>query len=135
MSHFFLQYKKSIFISLVILILSTISGSSLQKVPIIELPNLDKIIHFIMYFALSTALLTDIYKENKRFSVKSIWFIILFPFLYGVLMELLQKYFVANRTCDILDVLANTIGLLTAIIFFRKSKSYQKWVLKLMRLF
>ena len=120
MAHLFLQYRKTIFISLLVLILSTIPGNSLHKVPIIEIPNLDKLIHFIMYFSLATSLLLDVYKVRSFVSFRVVWFTIFYSFLYGILMELLQKYFVENRTSDILDVLANTVGLLFAIFFFFK---------------
>jgi len=135
MAHLFLRYKTTIFISLVVLLLSTIPGSSLHKVPIIEIPNLDKLIHFIMYFSLATAILLDVYKEYDKLSSKAIWTAILFPFFYGVLMEFLQKYFVENRTADVLDALANTVGLLTALIFFLKFKKYKKWLLKIASIF
>ena len=135
MAHLFLQYRKTIFISLLVLILSTIPGNSLHKVPIIEIPNLDKLIHFIMYFSLATSLLLDVYKVRSFVSFRVVWFTIFYSFLYGILMELLQKYFVENRTSDILDVLANTVGLLFAIFFFLKIKKYQKWITKISSFF
>lgn len=44
---------------------------------------------------------------------------LLFGFLYGVLIELIQYYFTINRTADYADVIANSIGCLFGLVLFK----------------
>ena len=39
--------------------------------------------------------------------------------LYGLMIEVIQKYFTANRSFELLDVAADTIGALMGALIFR----------------
>ncbi len=54
----------------------------------------------------------------KRLRYKAVPFTIVFSICYGFLMELLQGLILPDRTFDMLDALANTIGVLVGWILF-----------------
>ena len=96
----------------VIFILSTLSGSSFNKIPTFKIPHLDKIIHFIMYFILQFIVVAEYYKNsaNKYKPAKFFTLSILFSITYGGIMEILQEYIFTSRTGSLADFLANSIG-------------------------
>ena len=81
---------------------------------------LDKILHASAYFVLTTSWLFAL----RNFYLNK-W-IVFFIFLYGILMEFLQGWFTTNREKDIFDVAANTIGIIFAMIIYRKIYKYLK---------
>ena len=93
---------------LVIFILCAMPGSAIPD-PHLNIPHLDKVVHFGMYFILSVLLayLLESYTSLKRMSIYAI--AILTAFIYGGLIEILQQnYF--NRSGDIADLLADVLG-------------------------
>ncbi|MCW3116545.1 MAG: VanZ family protein [Chitinophagaceae bacterium] len=40
--------------------------------------------------------------------------------VYGIIMEYVQKYFIPNRSFDIVDILADTIGSIAGLFFATK---------------
>lgn len=74
--------------------------------PGIEIPHLDKVVHFGMFFIMSLL----ICYRFERPSLKSIYGIAIgFSFLYGGLIEILQHYFF-DRGGDVWDLLADVAG-------------------------
>jgi len=125
------QYWKTIVWSFVILFLSNMPGGSIHRVSFIEIPHLDKFVHFSMYFILTTLFYSDTFKKAKIENKKTIFYIIIVSIFYGVLMELFQKYFADHRSADIFDALANTIGVFSAILFL-KIRLYKKWLMNIL---
>lgn len=79
-----------------------------------------------MYFIFSLILFYDYTKNTTAVAKKTIiiWAIV-FPFLFGGLMELIQHLFIPYRTGSFADLFANTLGsfaafLLAYFIIFRK---------------
>lgn len=83
------------------------------KIPNIEVKNVDKIFHTMAYFVLATCWLFAYYKKPK---IKYI--IITACVLFGIIIEILQMKLTVYRTGDFIDVLANTFGILLALLFF-----------------
>ena len=111
----FKKYWKSIFWIIVILILSAISGNELKKIPIIPIPHFDKIVHFGMYFILTSVLILD-FTKNQKMNFKTLFFILIFSISYGILMELMQEYVFEKRSADFYDFTANSIGSFVALL-------------------
>jgi VanZ family protein len=97
-------------VSIGILCLSLIK---VTKIPNLEVKNIDKLFHSFAYFILATCWLFTYYKKPK---LKYI--IIIACVFFGIIIELLQTNLTAYRTGDFIDVLANTFGVLLALIFF-----------------
>lgn len=73
----------------------------------IQFKNEDKVIHFALFFIFTILLCLSAYTK-KNFSI---WLI---PILLGLLIECLQAGMNMGRTFDVLDILANSIGAISA---------------------
>ncbi len=104
------SYTIAIGITIIIAYLS-LSNPIHLKTPI-HISFLDKILHATAYFSLTLSWLFAL-RNNK----KKNWIGIVL-FLYGVTMEFLQGWLTKNRQKDIYDVLANSIGILFALLLF-----------------
>lgn len=100
------------------------SADTIPKAAWFNIPNKDKIVHFIFYFVL-TLLLIAVYKV-KIISLQKAW---LYAFLtavtYGIIIEVCQGVFTVNRSADVMDGLANATGSAAAIFVL--------WLLQLKR--
>ncbi|MHA3789063.1 VanZ family protein [Flavobacterium hauense] len=89
-------------------------ASSIPKASWLDIDNKDKIVHFIFHFVF-TILLYKTYKAKAGSSVKAYGYAFLTAAVYGVIIEICQGLFTAERSADVLDALANMLGSLTAI--------------------
>lgn len=119
----------AIIVALIISYLSLTGSDTFDKVPLLNIPHLDKIVHFLMYAGLMTVIL---FSNRKILILRSqIYYAALIPFFYGILMEILQVLLTDTRMGSIYDALFNTFGIIAAVIFwflikpvlFRKSDS------------
>jgi VanZ family protein len=73
---------------------------------------IDKIGHTGIHLLLALGWLSYFFiKENKKLSTGKIGKILIICFLYGIIIEIIQQVAIPLRQADIIDVLANTIGL------------------------
>lgn len=117
------HYWKSILTGCVIFYLSILRMPSLQQIP--KFPLQDKLVHFIMYFTLAFFLYKDYTKLKLRSKLNIVLLVIVFPSLYGGIIELLQGNFFPPRTAEWGDFLADVLGALLAFIllhYFVNSK-------------
>ena len=76
----------------------------------------DKIYHLIAYFLLMLSwLYVFCKKETLQRNVK---YIILGCIIFGIIIEILQGVITSYRTASYLDIVANTIGVLLAVLIF-----------------
>lgn len=111
-----IKNKFSILTAFIIMYLSMTNSDTFDKVPIINIPNIDKIIHFGMYFGLTSVLIL----ENKKAlrGAYSLILIALIAFFYGILIEFMQAAFTVTRTGNIYDALADLAGILASILLW-----------------
>ena len=128
---YFFQYWKTIAWLAIVFFMSTMKIPLAPGVPLINIPHFDKIIHFSLYFILVSIWMIDDYKKTKFFKGKNLVVIVILSVLYGGLMEILQKIVVQDRSGDILDVLANTVGVLVAFLLFKNISFYRNILLKI----
>ena len=85
--------------------------------PEIDVPMADKWAHFlvfaVLFFLWAQAL--SVKNQISRLSLKIV-FALLF---YGIIIEVIQDNWYFSRTGDLMDVLANTIGILLGLIVFQ----------------
>lgn len=84
-----------------------------------SIPNSDKIIHFLMYL-LFTLLLTS--SNNKFINNPNVRIVVSlsYPLLLGIIMEILQgTLFINYRSFEILDIIANTTGIVVGYYLFK----------------
>jgi VanZ family protein len=111
--------KKNLFSILIaagILYLSLANAENFREPSFINIPYLDKIVHFGMYFSLSIS----IFFENRRSinSLEKLLLASLIPLAYGILMEILQM-FTTTRSASFGDGIADFAGIVVALIVWR----------------
>jgi VanZ family protein len=113
----------SILVALVILYLSMTSSHTFDKIPLIRIPNFDKIVHLGMYFTLMSAIAF----ENRKIitTTGQLFKIALIPLFYGILLEILQSTLTATRTGSFYDALADGAGILISVLLWLMIKSFK----------
>ena len=76
----------------------------------------DKTYHLIAYFLLMLSWLYAFFKREKF--EENVKYIILGCFIFGIIIEILQGVTTSYRTASYLDIVANTIGVLLAVVIF-----------------
>ena len=106
--------KGSIFI-IALIISITIVFLSLLQLPSskINIINIDKAYHSIAYFALGITWLFAYYKKPEKK-----YFIVICCIIFGIIIEVLQNSLTSYRTGDYVDAIANSCGVLLALLIF-----------------
>ena len=119
---FWNSHWKSIVWAIFIIILCSIPGNQINKIKIIDIPQLDKFVHFFLYFVFTLLLISENNKQrhHRKVTVDSILIAATISLSFGAFIEILQKLIMMNRGADILDMVANTFGFLAAVISYRQ---------------
>jgi len=105
-------YLISFSITCIVIYLSLSSLSELN----VKITVSDKFLHSLAYLILSLSWLFAIKKSHSNFKTKiQIGFIV---FLFGIIIEVLQSSLTIYRHGDYLDIIANTFGIILAIVTF-----------------
>jgi VanZ family protein len=88
----------------------------------INIPHLDKVVHFTMYFVYTALLLIEGKSQKKR----AILVIALYSISFGILMEILQHIFFTYRSGDFFDFLFNTMGVVTSLLLRNRILNFIK---------
>lgn len=93
------------------------SFSNVKEIQQIKIPNIDKIVHFGLYFALSFLWMWSLVKPQKANSFfKTAFIIFVLATFFGLFIELIQENYTATRSAELLDVVSNCTGALTGIL-------------------
>ncbi|NNK11617.1 MAG: VanZ family protein [Flavobacteriaceae bacterium] len=98
----------------------------------LEIPYLDKIVHFTFYFIAAVLGLLFYKSLNERIisNFKRILIFLAALIVYGIIIEVLQSTFTTYRSGEITDVLANSAGALLGTFLIRaifSGKTESKW--------
>jgi len=95
-------------------ILLCLPGSAFPKQHWFDKIWLDKWIHVglfaLMVFLWCRAIVPRLQKKTRAFRQIAFYF-----FLYGIVMEFIQKYFIPNRSFDIGDIIADGVGCIAGL--------------------
>ena len=119
-----LRYKYSLLLSLLIFYLSMKNADELNKIPLIGIPHIDKIAHFGMYFILMSLIIFETNRALIR--NRSLLLLSLYPFFYGIVLEILQSATTDSRYGSFYDVIFNTLGILISVLLWLLLKSVCK---------
>ena len=106
-----------VFIFVGIVVISLMPSTGIKSQSIFNIPNFDKIGHFIAYLAFS-------FFAGLVFSRKQKYMIaLILGFVLGIVLEKIQS-FIPGRSMSIFDVYANTAGLISGfiVIYFLQKK-------------
>lgn len=111
-----IKNKFSILTALIIMYLSMTSSHTFDKVPIINIPSIDKLVHFGMYFVLMSVLIL----ENRK-ALRGTYSLILIAFIvlsYGIVIEFMQSALTVTRSGNVYDALADFAGIGVSILLW-----------------
>ncbi|PIF32806.1 VanZ family protein [Flavobacterium sp. 9] len=98
-----------------------------SKIPIVNFPSIDKIVHFCFHFGFTISWIVFFKKELKGREAddyKAYLISFIFSVFFGITIEILQSVLTITRASDVTDVLANalgaTIAVFTAIAFKKR---------------
>ena len=95
-----------------------------EDIPKIDIPNIDKLFHFVEYFILGALLVRAFANSSDKANFKLILFLsILIASAYGAFDEFHQR-FVPGRNPEIFDILSDIMGsFLGALLSMHKEKN------------
>lgn len=104
----------SLFVTVIMLVPVT-KGSK------VNIPFFDKIVHALLYFLF--AIIWLLYFRSLEKESKSIYVLVSIAlFIYGIIIEVLQGSYIAARTHDNWDIVANATGIIIGVLVFYKAK-------------
>ena len=103
--------------SLYSLFILVMSLARLNNLPKLNFNYADKVLHLGAYLFLNFLwLLASLKKESKNQEIKKLIFISLAVIAFGIVIELLQYTLTNYRTLDFYDAMANTLGVIIALV-------------------
>lgn len=96
------------------LVLLLLPGSAFPKETWLTKIHFDKAVHFVLFAVLVWLFCRAFFQSNATGRNLTVLFMafLLGGALYGFLIELVQEYYIANRSFDIGDVVADAVGCL-----------------------
>lgn len=91
----------------------------------VKVPQVDKLVHFGIYFVFTILWFACFYSYRKTSISKNILKAAVLALFFGVLVEMLQHLNPIARSGDIKDVLANSLGVMAAVLVLKKTKFIQ----------
>ena len=119
--------RKNIFTiitTLVILYLSLAGSLTFSNAGFINIPYIDKIGHFGLYFILMAVIILE--HKNSFKNTRQLILVAMIPLLFGTIMELFQMMITANRKAEILDALANSGGIIASLALWLFIRPYYR---------
>jgi len=98
---------------LFISVLFFLPGSALPQGDLFDFPYFDKVVHFV-FFAVLVFSWRFYFDTDRKFT----WLLFFLAFCYGMGVEVIQHYFIANRSFDLWDVLADMTGAVAGLLFW-----------------
>jgi VanZ family protein len=87
-----------------------------SSLPAVNVPNIDKIVHFCFHFGFTISWILFFKKElNGAGDAKAYLVSFVFSVLFGITIEVMQSVYTTTRVSDVTDILANTLGALFAV--------------------
>ncbi len=100
------------------IVLLTLPGSAFPKENWLNKLWIDKWVHLLLFAVLVILWCRAVWKTGNRISLKKYFVgITILGIAYGTGMEFTQKYLVANRSFDVLDIVSDAAGCLIGLGF------------------
>lgn len=100
--------------SLIILLLLILPARHFSDAQKVEIPYLDKVVHFIIFgilYYLAAKAADEVQSSTSK------WVYLIYVCLYAVFTELIQLHLI-DRSFEIFDIIANIMGATIAYLFF-----------------
>ena len=128
MIKFIKQHLNTILWALIILILCGAPSSEFPSVGFLNIPHLDKVVHFGLYFVFTLLLISEnnTLRLSGGITKKSMLYGFTFAVAYGGIIELMQMLVFTSRGADFFDFLANIIGSTSAILSYKLLNKFSR---------
>lgn len=119
MSHSTISFKKllpGIAWFFVVSILVFLPGNDMPKVRWLNIPHFDKIVHAGLFGGMVFLFCLPFFKSDLSLKKKRNYFMLIafLAIVYGIVVEFIQKYYIPGRSFDLLDWMADSIGVVIA---------------------
>jgi VanZ family protein len=93
---------------------------SLDSFSEINMPidNFDKVFHSLAYFFLALSWFFAVQKSHSIFKYRIV--VAFLVIIFGIIIEVLQSSLTTYRTADYYDIMANSFGILIAMVLFNR---------------
>ena len=89
-----------------------------KDVPVITIPHIDKVIHGFFHFVFTLVWFLFFYKMDRNANrTKALLLSVGLSIVFGITLEVMQKWYTTSRTADVFDFLANLAGAALATAF------------------
>jgi VanZ family protein len=114
--------KWAMFWALIILILCGIPGRDIPHISFLELLSFDKFVHAGIFFVLILLTIRGFVLQSAYFFIKrnAKPLALIICILYGGSLEIMQGTLFEDRSADIYDFTANSLGCLVGVFFYNK---------------
>ena len=119
-----LKNKFTILTALVIIYLSLAGSQTFGTGAFINIPYIDKIGHFVLYFVLMAVIILE--HRNYFRDTRHLLLIALVPISFGVLMEFCQMLLTSDRKGEVLDAIFDCAGIGSALYIWMVYKPYHR---------
>lgn len=114
-----IKYYKTILAFIFVLILSLTPAYDVPKIGFLNIPNIDKFVHLLMYFILTSACLIDI-KNNIKKTTNIFFLLVLFIIaFFSGMIEIIQANYILGRSGSLYDFFANVLGIIISVFIFK----------------
>src|SRR5688572_5973397 len=120
MKQIILKYSATLSIlwALIILGLCAMPGQYIPSVTWLEMLSFDKWVHAGIFFVLCSLIFFAVLQNNKP--VTRIYLFFALAVVYGCALEIMQGTLFSNRSADWQDMIANSVGCIFGLMFYRK---------------
>ena len=122
---FFKYTKWSILWALVILILCGIPGRDIPHISFLELLSFDKFVHASIFFILILLTIWGFIKQTRytKLQQRAKPIALIICIVYGGSLEIMQGTLFIERSADLFDFMANSIGCIAGLLCYKKISS------------
>lgn len=100
-----------------VILITVLSFISIRNLPKINTGYDDKIFHALSY----SVFVLLVFNYLQKLQVKNaVWISMLATFIYGTIIEILQKVLTTHRTFDVFDMVANGAGILLGFYIIKR---------------
>ena len=113
--------------AIMVAVMYVIPGKDLPIVDFWSVMNFDKVAHCLVFATLSLTLAVGSSRQNTipRIKREAAKLTATFCIFYGGVLEYFQGALVQDRTSDWIDFVANVVGVILGLVFFRML--YKRW--------
>jgi VanZ family protein len=111
--------------SLIILWIICMPGSTIPKVPFVNIPHFDKLVHAAIFAVFAFLLNFGLYRQENPFLKKHHYTIsLIIGVIYGLGTEWIQLNFIPGRSGEFFDWVADIAGTISGILMFHLTRNF-----------